>query len=118
MNCAGQSKTIDTLCFPAEVLKKVLVAAEQKKGLEVQVVFLNERITGLQQVIKNLNEKDSASILLYNNQLQVMKDQKALYQDQLNGYEKIIRREKRKRFWTGFAGAATTITATYLFITK
>jgi len=47
-----------------------------------------------------------------------MKEQKALYQTQLDGYERLLRKEKRKRFWVGLLGAATTAGATYLLITK
>lgn len=118
MSCAGQSKTTDTLCFPVETIKKVLIAAEQKKVLESQVTLLNERIFGLNEIIKNLNEKDSVSVKTYNDQLAVMRQQKELFMDQLNGYERLLRKERRKRFWTAVGGVVTTGLATYLFITK
>ena len=117
-NCAGQLKTTDTLCFPVETIKKVLIAAVQKKVLDGQVALLTQRIDGLNEIIKNLNEKDSASVKLYADQLQVMKQQKDLFQSQLDGYEKLLRKERRKRFWTGAAGVLATGAATYLFITK
>jgi ASC-1-like (ASCH) protein len=118
MSCAGQSKITDTICFPVEVVKKVLIAAEQKKVLDGQVILLNQRIEGLQAVVKNLEEKDSATVAAYNTQIEVMKEQKEIFQSQLDGYEKLLRKEKRKRFWTGVLGAATTAGATYLLITK
>lgn len=117
-NCAGQSRHTDTLCFPVETVKKVLIAAEQKKVLDGQVILLNQRIEGLTEIIRNLNEKDSASVALYNSQMAVMKDQKQLYQDQLNGYEKLLRKEKRKRFFTAAAGTLATGAALYLYISK
>jgi ASC-1-like (ASCH) protein len=101
-----------------EVVKKVLIAAEQKKVLDGQVILLNQRIEGLQVVIKNLEEKDSATVAAYNAQLEAMKEQKEIFQSQLDGYEKLLRREKRKRFWTGAAGILTTGAMTYLLITK
>jgi ASC-1-like (ASCH) protein len=101
-----------------EVIKKVLVAAEQKKVLQDQTVLLNQRIEGLNKIIVTLNEKDSASIALYEEQVEAMKAQKEIYQSQLDSYEKLLRKEKRKRFWTGALGMATTAAMGYMFISK
>lgn len=79
---------------------------------------LQARIAVLQSVILTLNQKDSATVKLYQEQLAVMKDQKALYADQLNGYEKLLRKEKRKRrFWQVLTGVVAG-GAGYLILTK
>lgn len=87
---------------------------EKQKDIDI----LQDRITELQGIITNLKEKDSVSVQLFRDQLEVMKQQKTLFQDQLNGYERLLRREKRKRFWSSAAGIAATGIATYLFISK
>lgn len=92
---------------------KLIVANKQK-----DIDLLQQRIAVLQDVIKNLNDKDAESVAKYNAQLKVMQDERLLFMDQLNGYEKLLRKEKRKRFWTGLLGVATTLTASFLFITK
>lgn len=117
-NCAGQSKATDTLCFPVETIKKVLIAAEQKKVLEGQVILLNQRIMGLNDIVRNMVEKDSVTVKLYNDQIQITKEQKSLCQSQITSLEKAVRKERRKRFWTGAGGVVTTGIALYLFATK
>ena len=117
-NCAGQSKATDTLCFPVETIKKVLIAAEQKKVLEGQVILLNQRIMGLNDIVRNMVEKDSVTVKLYTDQIQITKEQKSLYQSQITSLEKAVRKERRKRFWTGAGGVVRTGIALYLFATK
>ena len=88
----------------------------EKKQYDIDI--LQERITGLQSQIKILNEKDSVTVQKYNEQLIVMKDQRTLFEDQLKGYEKLLRKEKRKRFFTAAAGVVTTGLAAYLYLSK
>lgn len=92
---------------------KQLVSEKQK-----DIDTINARINVLQGVIRNLTEKDSASVQLFKDQLAVMREQKALYQNQLDGYEKILRKERRRRRWTAILGTVTTGVVTYLYITK
>lgn len=108
----------DTLCFPVETIKKVLIAAEQKKVLEGQVILLNQRIMGLNDIVRNMVEKDSVTVKLYTDQIQITKEQKTLYQSQITSLEKAVRKERRKRFWAGAGGVVTTGIALYLFATK
>lgn len=118
MNCAGQSGRTDTICFPVPVIQKVLVAAEQKKVLEQQLTIVGERVALLKSIIAEMEKKDSVSIDAYNAEINVMNDKIELYKDQMNGYEKLLRREKRKRFFTSMAGILTTAAATFFYITK
>lgn len=95
-----------------------MIAAQEAKVLKEQKVLLEERIDNLKQQITALEEKDSEKTALFNNQLANLLEQKAIYTDQINTYEKLLRKERRKRFWTGAAGVVTTGVATYLLITK
>jgi hypothetical protein len=100
------------------VIKKVLAAAEQKKVLEAQLSILEGRITNFQEMIQTFAVKDSLTVATYDTQLKAYKEEKAIYQDQLKGYERLLRRQKRKTFLTGAAGLLTTGAALYLFMQK
>ena len=118
--CAGQltiSKT-DTICFPVDTVKKILVAAERSKVLDRQIVILNLRITSKDNTIRLLQKKDSTSVAKYNQQLKLNEDEKKIYKDQLNGYEKLLKRQKRKTFLATAGGILTTGIMTFLFIRK
>lgn len=118
LNFAGQSQTTDTICFPVDVAKKVLIAAEQKKELDKQVTFLNERIFNLQQLITALEDKESLAAEGYKSQIKILLEEKAVYEDQIKTYEKLLRKERRKR--KAIAGAGITVAGilTYLLISK
>ena len=118
MTFAGQSQTIDTMCFPVSVIKKVLAAAEQKKVLEAQVSILEGRIANFQELVITLAAKDSLTVGSYEAQIKLYKEEKAIYQDQIKGYERLLKRQKRKTFLTGAAGLLTTGAALYLFMQK
>lgn len=118
MNLVAQSKPTDSLKVSVPQLKKVLAAAEQKKVLEEQVTLLNQRIDGLNQIIKAERERDSVTVASYEAQLKVLTDQRALYDAQVTNLEKMYRKEKRKRFWTSAGGIALTAAGAYLYLTK
>ena len=108
----------DTICFEKSVIKKILAAAEQKKVLEQQVVILNQRISGLELTINDLAEKDTATVGSYERQIALMKDQRILFENQIKTFEKMVIKERRKRFWTSVAGTLTTGIGIYLYLTK
>jgi putative NADH-flavin reductase len=95
-----------------------LIAAEQKKVLEQQVTILNDRITNYQSIVSSLNAKDSVTVATFNMQIKLLTDEKALYQDQIKGYEKLLKKERRKRFLTTAGGVLTTGIVAYLYLTK
>jgi hypothetical protein len=95
-----------------------MIAAEQKKVLEQQVSILNDRIANYQVIISNLNEKDSITVAAYEKEIVLFKDEKAIYQDQIKGYEKLIRKQKRKTFFTAAGGILATAAMGYLYLTK
>ena len=110
--CVGQLN--DTLCFRTEQIKAVLIDAEKGKVYKQQVTLLNSRIDNLGLQIKELEQKNDTLSLGMNNQIKLLSDQKGLFQSQLDGYEKLLRRERRKRTFTTIAGILTTGIAIYL----
>ena len=125
---AGSSQTTDTICLPVADAKKVLADAKQKPLLLERIGLLtddirllNQRIAGKDSLIAAYVAKDGnnkAIIKALEDQKATMQEQRKLFEDQLAGYEKLVRREKRKRFWTAVGGTITTAAAMYLFITK
>jgi len=118
MSCVGQLKNTDSTTVSTAALKRILTAAEQKKVLDGQVVILNDHIAILNSLVKVLQDKDTATVGSYERQIAVMKEQRVIYDDQIKTFEKLLRREKRKRFWTGAAGMASTIAMIFLTLKK
>ncbi len=114
--CVGQSK--DTLCFPTNQIKAVLIDAEKGKVYKQQVTLLNSRIDNLGFQIKELEQKNDTLSSGMANQIKLLSEQKGLFQSQLDGYEKLLRRERRKRTFTTIAGGLITGIISYFYITK
>ena len=117
MNSYGQKPT-DTLCLPTENVRGLVIAAKQGDALKQQVVILNDRIGLLQSIVKELELKDSASKSGYTAQIAALLEEKKIYQDQLNTYEKLLKRERRKRRLATAGGIVTTGLAIYLGFVK
>jgi uncharacterized coiled-coil protein SlyX len=114
-------QTIDTTCVPTIQLRKVVADAKLRPVLEERIAILNERISTKDSVIKDLQlagEEDQAVIEALRDQRRLLEEEKKLYNDQLRTLESMIRKEKRKRFFTSMAGMITTAGAMYLFISK
>lgn len=114
----GQSTTTDSVKVAVPALKKILVAAEQKKVLEQQVVILNDRIGVLQSQIDNLTLRDDATVQGYEAQIKLLNDEIAIHKNQVAAMEKIIKRQRRNAFWSKVGGGMTTAAALALFIIK
>lgn len=118
----GQSSTTtDTICFPFKVAQKVLIAAEQKKVLEEQVSVLNKRIAEKDSIIKLMQFKEELSDQVaqtYEDEIKAMKDQRAIFEKQIKENGKIIRKLKRKVFWTSAAGIAGIGAMAFLLLTS
>jgi hypothetical protein len=117
MNFAGLSQSTE-ICLPDSSVRKILIAAEQKKVLAEQVKLLEQRISIKEDIIRNLNSKDSVTVLTFQTQINEYKEQKLIYDQQLNSYEKLLRRQKRKTFFATFGGLLTTGITTFLLIKK
>lgn len=128
MSFAGNCQATDTICVPVAQLKKVLIDAKQKPILleridllTADVKLLNSRIAVKDSII-NLMERDELAsqeiIATLREEKKLMQEQRKVFEDQLNAYEKLLRKERRKRKWTAAAGLMVTGVAAYLYITK
>lgn len=117
MNFAGQSQTSE-ICLPDSSVRKILIAAQQKKLLEEQVKLLDQRISIKEDIIRNMIAKDSVTVLTYTAQIKEYEEQKIIFQQQINSYDKLFRRQKRKTFFATVGGILTTGIMAYLFATK
>lgn len=95
-----------------------MIAAKQDDVLKEQVKILNERVTLLQSMVFNLEQKDSANTSQSVNQVALFKQEIDLYKDQIKTFEKLLRREKRKRFWASAGGVISTGIMIYLSTKK
>jgi len=118
MNYAWQSRSSDSTTTSTVALKRILAAAQQRNVLLEQVDILNKRIENYQDIIKNLNEKDSATVEGYKLEIKTMNEQQDILADQVNAYEKLLRKERRKRWWTAAGGLVSSGALIYLYITK
>lgn len=94
-----------------------MTAAEQKKVLDERVTLYDTDIRLLNSRIENLKAKDSVSAEImesYRREIWTMVSQKALYNAELNNISRLLKKEKRKRFWTIVGGIATTTGALWL----
>lgn len=125
---AGKSQTTDTVCVPFQQLKKVLADAKQKPVLleridllNADIKLLNNRIAVKDSII-NLMERDELAsqdiIKVLREEKQLMTDQRKVFEGQIDAYEKLLRKERRKRRWTAAAGLMVTGIAAYLYVTK
>jgi len=117
-NFAGQSQTTDTLCFPVPVIRKVLIAASQKKVCDSLLIISERQVSQLNNTIDLLTEKDTTLRSMYQGQIDNLNNQIALYKDQIKGYERLVKRERFRRRLATVGGILTTSTMIYLYITK
>lgn len=108
----------DSIKLSVPAVRNMLIAAEQSKVLKEQVAILNDRIFNYENIVINLKQKDSMTVVSYQSQIANMKEQRALFEDQIKSFERLLKLEKRKRTLTTLAGTFTTGLAMYLFITK
>ena len=124
----GKCQIIDTTCVPTAQLKKILTDARQKpvlleriEILKSDISYLNSRVAVKDSIINlyDLSDLQSKEIISQ------LKEEKRIYEEeivvfkkQLVSFEKLLRKEKRKRRWTAFGGLALTGIVTYLYISK
>lgn len=115
---AGHTQSTDTICMEMSVARKVLIAAQQKPILDSQIAILNTRISGYEFAMSQLMAKDSVTRASLVKQAEYYESQKKAILESVSDLNKALRKEKRKRFWTGAAGMLTTGVMGYLLIRK
>jgi hypothetical protein len=94
---------------------------ERIKLLSIDTAILREKISLKDKEILNYEAKEGnyeSIIQALKDQKGVLLDQEKVFHDQIDSYERMLRKERRKRFWTAAGGIVTTGLAAYLYITK
>ena len=122
------SQPSDTVCITRANAVKLLTKAEQAKILEERqllllqdIEVLNLRINEKEAIVSGLKQKDSLNkevIKLYDKEISVMKDQRKIFEGQIKYDNKMIRKLKRKIFFTSLSGVAIVGALTYLYLSK
>lgn len=109
----------DTLIpTPDTTLRKLVIAAEQSNILKTQIEILEGRELLSQKLIAEMDSKYNMMEDYYKGQLDNMRQQGELYKDQISGYERLLKKQRRKTFLTGAAGFITTGIVTWLAVKK
>lgn len=85
------------------------------------IEVLNLRINEKEAIVSGLKQKDSLNkevIKLYDKEISVMKDQRKIFEGQIKYDNKMIRKLKRKIFFTSLSGVAIVGALTYLYLSK
>lgn len=118
MNSEAQWSRTDSTTVSNAALRRILIAAEQKKVLDEQVILLNQRITGYEAMVRQYKDKDTATVGGYEREIALMKDQRKIFETAISDKEKEIRKYKRKLFFRTAGGLLITGGLFYLYITK
>lgn len=108
----------DTICVTIAEGKTLYTAATMYKYTDSLLKITEAQVSELKTAIRLLEEKDAEQRALYERMIVNLNGQIDLLKNQVKGFEKIVRAERRKRFWSSLAGVVTTGAAMYLFITK
>lgn len=117
-NFAGLSQTSDTICLPVNQAKKIYAAAEQKKVADSLLSIANTQLLELKYQVSLLTEKEQELRNYFNREISNLENQIQLYKEQVVGYEKLVKREKRRRFFTAAGGTVATAAALFLYFSK
>ncbi len=131
MNCFGQlnpSDSIKKVSVTRGALSRLYSAAIQRDILAEKIglliadtALLNKRIFSKQEqilLLESIHEHNQNIIKAMKVQLDLLNDEKLVFKEQLNSYEKLLRKEKRKRFLVSVAGILTTGITSYLLLKK
>lgn len=118
----GQSQNTinpgDTICKPIPELRLIYKDARLYRYTDSLLKISELQVTQLQNSIKLLNERGVELKVMYDGQLSNLNQQISLYKDQINGYEKLLKRERFRRRLITAGGIAATGAIFYLYLTK
>jgi len=117
---AGRSQTADkdTMCFTVPVVRERLKQARLYLYTDSLLKISEQQVSQLQNTIKLLGDKDVELKTMCDGQLENLHQQIALYKDQIDGYERLLKKEKRKRKLITGVGILTTGAMAYLYFVK
>lgn len=108
----------DTLCFQIPVIKERLTQARLYLYTDSLLKLTEQQVLVLQGQLKLVGEKEIDLRAMYESQIANLNKQIELYKDQITGYEKLVKLERRKRRLITFGGVLTTGTAIFLSLKK
>lgn len=115
----GQAQTpTDTICIEVPKFKKIYTAAIQKRYVDSLLVISEKQVGELKYNISLLQEKDAELKKMYDAQLDILHNQIVIYKEQITGYERLVKLERRKRRLITFGGVLTTGAAIFLSLKK
>lgn len=117
MSYAGAQLTTDTICLPTPVFRKIMAAADSTKLLLYQVNLQKEDLSVRDERIANLITRDSVRVGIVNSkdqQISIMGEQRKLYDAEISNVTKLLKKEKRKRWWTAVGGIVAASGAFWL----
>lgn len=120
-NCVGKSQTTDTLCFPIQTVKKLLIDAKQKKYADSLVFVYRSDINILSGKVQALEVKDSVNREInstYKNLINTMETKTTILGNQIEYLNKELKKQKRKTTFAAIGGIALTALVSFLLITK
>lgn len=107
--CAGHSQSSgDTICVPVAQAKKVYAAAAQKQAADSMLRLAEKQIDELNVTLSLMDDRDREQRKFYQDQMNYLREEIKIHREQVSIMEKMIRKEKRKRFWASFAGVLAT----------
>lgn len=124
MNLYGQQKVSDSttkVAITRGALSRLLTAALQRDVLAEKIgllvadtALLSQRVASKQRQVEILEGISEAQVV----QIDLLREKETVFKEQLSSYERLLRKEKRKRFLVSVAGVLTTGFTTYLLLKK
>ena len=114
------SQTTDTICAPVQQMKKVYADALKYRYADSLLKIVEGQLAEKKAQVEILEEKGEEVSANHRKEIINLEGQIGTLKDQVNGFEKMWRREKRRRRLAQAAGIVTTVAAIAvpLFITK
>lgn len=119
---------IDTVCiYRPDAIRKLkqadeaVLLAEKVTLLNEQIFLLNQRIMEKEQMVaayQQINTENDSLISSYKKEIQLMQDQRKIFETAIKDKEKEIRRLKRKLFFRTVGEAIVAAVFAYLYFTK
>ena len=110
--------SIDTICKPLNEYRLIYKDAKLYRYTDSLLKISEAQLSELKGKVSLLEEKDSETKAGYQQQIDYLQREINIFKDQIRGYEKLIRKERRKRRFITGVGILTTAVTTYLFISK
>lgn len=110
--------TSDTICKPVSELKVVYTDALKYRYADSLVKIYEAQVSELKYNISLLSEKEQEEKNNYERQVSNLQQQIGILNEWVKADARLLKREKRKSFWSKVAGIVTTGVISYLYITK